>query len=520
MTPPPIELSAQELDALIERIKSRDLLEKDYETLAAMGETIHVLSHNVDEKAASIKRLLKMIFGSSTEKTVTVTQKRKPNGDSTPKSNSEKKGHGRNGAVDYTGAEKITVNHGQLKHKDPCPACLKGKVYVCKQPKTLIRITGTSPLTASVYELEKLRCNLCGEIFTANAPQGVGDEKYDASAGAMIALLKYGNGFPFHRLENLQDSVGIPLPASTQWDIVRDFYWYTRPAFDELVRQAAGSQLIHNDDTTMKILSVVNETQDAKRKGIFTSGMVAVSDDHKIGLFFTGNNHAGENLADLLAKREAGLGPPIQMCDALSRNVPKDFQTLLANCLSHGRRRFVDVYDNFPDECTHVLNVLGKVYQNDSDARAQNLSDDQRLVLHQNRSGPLMADLKNWLDEQCEGKKVEPNSGLGQAIKYMCNHWDALTLFLRLPGAPLDNNICERALKKAILNRKNALFYMTKRGAQVGDLYMSLIHTCELCGANPLDYLITIRAHSSDVKPHPSNWMPWNYKQAASETTS
>jgi transposase len=519
MTPPPIELSAKQLDALIERVKSRSLLDEDYETLAAMGETIHVLSHSVDEKATSIKRLLKMIFGASTEKTDTVTKKPK-SGDQKKKPKTKKKGHGRNGAADYTGAEKITVAHGELKHKDRCPACLKGKLYVCKQPATLIRVTGTSPLTASLYELEKLRCNLCGEIFTASAPKDVGEEKYDASAGAMIALLKYGNGFPFYRLQNLQDSVGIPLAASTQWDIVRGFYWHAYPAFDELIRQGACAKLIHNDDTTMKILSVVNETQDAKRKGIFTSGMVGVADDHKIGLFFTGRKHAGENLADLLARREADLGPPIQMCDALSRNVPKNFKSLLANCMSHGRRRFVDVYDNFPDECTHVLNVLAKVYKNDAKAKAQNLSDDQRLQLHQQLSGPLMKDLEKWFDDQFEEKTVEPNSGLGQAIKYMRNHWDALTLFLRVPGAPLDNNICERALKKAILNRKNAMFYKTERGARVGDLYMSLIHTCELCGANPFDYLVAIRENTSEVKCHPDQWMPWNYKKPASEIKS
>jgi len=173
----------------------------------------------VDEKAASIKRLLKMIFGSTSEKTASVTKKPK----SDTKAKGKKKGHGRNGAADYTGADKIEVPHGELNHKDPCPGCLKGKVYHCKKPKTLIRVTGASPLSASVYELEKLRCNLCGEFFTAKSPEGVGTEKYDASAGAMIALLKYGSGFPFYRLENLQDSVGIPLPASTQWDIVRDF---------------------------------------------------------------------------------------------------------------------------------------------------------------------------------------------------------------------------------------------------------------------------------------------------------
>ena len=408
----------------------------------------------------------------------------------------------------------------QLKHKDPCPACLKGKVYVCKKPKTLIRVTGQCPLCARVYELEKLRCNLCGEIFTAEAPANVGADKYDASAGAMIALLKYGNGFPFYRLENLQGAVGIPLPASTQWDIVRDFYNHIYPAFSQLIDHGACGQVIHNDDTTMKTLSLINETQSAERKGMFTTGMVSIYNDQKIGLFFTGRRHAGENLADLLARREANLGPPIQMCDALSRNYPKDFETLVANCLSHGRRRFADVYDNFPDECTHVLKLLGKVYKNDAKAREQNLTDDQRLSLHQNKSGPLMEDLKTWFDTQFEEKKVEPNSGLGHAIKYMQNHWDELTLFLRQPGAPLDNNICERALKKAILNRKNALFYKTERGARVGDLFMSLIHTCELCNANPFDYLKALRENSSEVKCHPNRWMPWNFNQAASEVKS
>ena len=124
MTPPPIELSAEELDTLIDRFKSRSLLEKDYETIVAISETIHVLIHSVDEKAASIIRLLKMIFGASTEKTATGTKKRKPKGDAQPKG--KKKGHGRNGAADYAGAEKTTDAHAQLKHKDPCLACLKG----------------------------------------------------------------------------------------------------------------------------------------------------------------------------------------------------------------------------------------------------------------------------------------------------------------------------------------------------------------------------------------------------------
>ena len=125
-----------------------------------------------------------------------------------------------------------------------------------------------------------------------------------------------------------------------------------------------------------------------------------------------------------------------------------------------------------------------------------------------------MDQLHDWLEAQFAGRKTEPNSGLGKAISYFLNHWEKLTLFLRQAGAPIDNNIVERALKQAILNRKNALFYKTLNGAGVGDLFMSLIHTCELNGANPFDYLTELQRHSEELKQDPSEWMPWNYREA------
>jgi hypothetical protein len=114
--------------------------------------------------------------------------------------------------------------------------------------------------------------------------------------------------------------------------------------------------------------------------------------------------------------------------------------------------------------------------------------------------------------DQIESRKVEPNSGLGKAISYSLDHWKELTLFLEVPGAPLDSNIVERALKKAILHRRNSLFYKTEHGAHVGDIYMSLIYTCELAGADPFDYLTQLQEHAVDVALAPADWMPWNYR--------
>ena len=216
-------------------------------------------------------------------------------------------------------------------------------------------------------------------------------------------------------------------------------------------------------------------------------------------MFFSGRRHAGENLKDVLAERAAELAPPIQMCDALSRNLPAELETIVAHCLAHGRRQFVEVAEHFPQKCRHVLEALAVIYRNDAIARKRNLSPQSRLEFHQAESGPTMEALRAWLARQFDQRLVEPNSGLGGAIAYILKHWERLTLFLRVPGAPLDNNLCERALKRAILHRKNALFYKTAHGAHVGDLFMSLIYTCELGGANPFDYLTELERHVRDL---------------------
>jgi len=257
------------------------------------------------------------------------------------------------------------------------------------------------------------------------------------------------------------------------------------------------------------------ETPKAKgreRTGIFTSGVVSTKEGRKIALFFTGRQHAGENLKDVLCQRAAELGPPIQMCDALSRNVPKGLKVILANCLAHARRNFVDVAPSFPEECLYVIETLAKVYKNDEITREKQMSPEERLAFHKAESGPLMKELEAWMIDQIESRKVEPNSGLGKAISYSRDHWKELTLFLEVPGAPLDSNIVERALKKAIIHRKNSLFYKTEHGAHVGDIYMSLIYTCELEGADPFDYLTQLQEHAVDVALSPTDWMPWNYR--------
>jgi transposase len=425
-------------------------------------------------------------------------------------------GHGRNGADAYRSADKVPVAHQKLVHGARCPDCVRGHVYTQKEPKALVRIVGQAPLAATVYELERLRCNACGQVFTAEEPEGVGPEKYDETASAMIAQLNYGSGVPFHRRERMEELLGVPLPAATQWEVVEEAAALIEPAQQELIREAAQGEVLHNDDTGMRVLQMQREPSD-ERTGVFTSGIVSTASGRKIALYFTGWKHAGENLADVLKRRVAELASPIQMCDALSRNTPKltnGVEILLAHCLAHGRRQFVEIAPNFPGECRYVLEALGSVYYHDAEAREQKLSPEARLRFHQEHSAPVMNELHVWLEAQIAEKKTEPNSGLGKAITYLLRHWKGLTVFLREIGAPLDNNICEQALKRAVLHRKNALFYKTLHGAEVGDLFMSLIHTCQLAGVNSFEYLTELQRHAGELAARPSDWMPWNYREA------
>jgi len=505
-----LEVNLEELDRVLDGARQAPLSDQDHHKLR---EALHAMAAMLVQPRTTEKT--SSVVGKPEDAASDTGEQPDPNEPPPP-------GHGRNGAGAFSGAHRVEIKHQTLAHGDRCPECRQGNVYAQKEPKVLVRVTGQAPLAATIYSLERLRCGACGQVFTAQEPEGVGKDKYDESAAAMIAQLKYGSGTPFHRLEQLEQQLGIPLPAATQWETVEQAAHLIKPARDELIRQAAQGEVVHNDDTSMRVLRLKRDPKD-ERTGVFTSGVVSISGGHRIALFFTGSQHAGENLADVLQQRSRELPSPVQMCDALSRNVPRldtGTEILLANCLAHGRRQFVDVAENFPRECRYVLEVLGLVYGHDAEARDHGLTPDQRLQLHQERSAPVMDALHAWLEVQLAERRTEPNSGLGKAISYLLRHWLPLTLFLRQAGAPLDNNIVERALKRAVLHRKNALYYRSLNGAQVGDLFMTLIHTCQLCGANSFDYLVELQRNARELAAYPAEWMPWNYRDTLARTAA
>lgn len=507
-----VQLSTAELEQLLAEVRPQ-LSPGNYRLIESLLRTLVWIMGLLEQKETTIARLRRLIFGEKTEKARKIFPDAFQAAAGSEEPKPKRKGHGRKGAKDYRGARRVKVPHPKLHLGDLCPKCLKGRLYLFSQPAQIIRIVAQPIFQATIFELERLRCALCGALFTAPAPPEAGEGKHDSSVGIMLAVLRYGMGQPMYRTDKWQSHFGVPLPASTQWKLIAAAAPTPEIVYEALVDLAANGSIIHTDDTTMRVHSLrqeISEKEDA-RTGIFTTGLISRVGQRQIALFFTGQKHAGENFDLTLKRRTAGLDKPIHMCDGLLRNISKEFETILCNCLCHGRRQVIDVAENFPAPSRKIIEVLAEVYRVDAQSKEQQLSDHDRLVLHQTQSKPLLDELRRWMQEQLDQKQVEPNSGLGQAFNYLLRRWEPLTRFLSVPGAPLDNNLAERGLKMAILHRKNSLAFMTLRGARIGDVFMSLIHTCELNRVNPFDYLMALQRHTALVARTPTQWLPWNY---------
>jgi len=336
----------------------------------------------------------------------------------------------------------------------------------------------------------------------------------------LVGLMRYGSGMPFYRLARLQHSVGVPLPASVQWEQTARVALSLEPVVEHLCQLGAQAAVFYNDDTTMRIAAVRKEIKaekNPKRTGIFTTGIVCdelEAGGRSIRILLTSRRHAGENLGRVLDRREDGLPEPLQMCDALDRNEPAEHKTELCHCLVHARRQFVEIRTSFPEECRKVVDCLKEVYRVEAECREEGVGVQERLERHKAWSEPVLEKLRKEFQESMDQKKVEPNSALGGAIAYLLDRWETLTRFLRVPGAPLDNNETERLLKSSILHRKNSLHYKTQRGADVGDAFMTVIETCRANGENPFDFILAVTRNSEAARADPGKWMPWTYRES------
>jgi hypothetical protein len=550
--PKEITVTDEEYNAVIGRMQLSDLSDADKLLIISMCSWYKYLIMLVQETKITLKRLREML-GWCCKK---ISRKNKSkacessaqsdeessscedlsqaaantNGETPNSSSPEKKkrpGHGRLGHKAYTGAVNEYHTHEHMKAGDICPQCGLGKMYLMP-PSVLITFTGSPIIAATRHMSERLRCARC--VFTSTASMGPGVCKYDPPCLVALAVHRYYGALPFYRLEKLQKLAGVPLPTGTQWGVILSLYEAIYPVFWALLRAAADADILHYDDTRVRILSCMEENKKlhfTDRKGMFTTGILAKvtgppPDDitRKVVLFISGRQHAGENMNELLKGRRVDEKKLTAMSDALTCNLLSCLLAVMCKCLSHALRKFDEIEEFFIEECGVVLSLMRKVYKNEAIIKAAMMTPKERLIYHQEKSAPHMKSLKIYLEEQMATKKVEPNSSLGKAMNYTLKNWHGLTRFLEVEGAPIDNNEMEQTLKVQIKSRKNSLFYKTEFSAFVGSVLTSVIATCDKNGINPFHYLESVYIHQDAVVKEPEEWLPWNYKETLSKLDS
>ncbi len=548
--PPPIEIETSEVEQLIGKAEQGRLDGAEQRRLVPLLKTLLWLERTLLETRISLSKLKRILFGKKTEKRPRKPQDpdtgddgggkgaagtpdegggsndppasptepasgTPPSGQSRASTEKNTRGHGRRAAADYPGAQTVRCPHEQYQSGDRCALCKRGRLYRWR-PLVRLRFSGQPLALVRRFECEQLRCGTCGALWAAALPAEARGETYDVSLKVNLALAHYGLGLPFKRIELFQDMLGMPLPDATQWGLVEQVADSAYRVYEYLKPLGANQARVYQDDTGARVLSLIRESRTdppPARTGMYTT-VLRFEGDQSICLYFTGRQHAGENLDEILAYRDPDLEPIQWMSDGLAANTPKRHQdrTLDLNCIVHGRRKFVEIEEFFPNECTQVIDAIAAIYKHEAHCKEQRLTPEQRLAYHQGHSRTVMDELKAWMEQQFEDKRVEPNSRLGGAFEYLLKRWTSLTRFLTVPGAPLDNNAAERALKMILRYRKNSLFYKNEHGAYVGDILTSLIETCRLAGANPLDYLSALMENRSAVFADPTAWLPWNYR--------
>lgn len=526
-----LELNDQAFEDLVARVtEAKDhglaLSADDTQLLLDALITLASLQERLTDKDITLHKLRKLLgIVKSSEKLRGLLGKEQAN--QSQKASSKTKKPRKKKEKSAVKVDKPRIEHhklDELKKGDTCPECEKGKLYKY-EPARLLRISGHSPFEAVQHLSERLRCNACGQFFTAELPENIkadgdSDQKYGFSARSMMVINKFFGGTPFYRQESLQDLFGLPISASTVFDQCEYVSNILYHVYKVLKRLAADAIHFHIDDTGNRIIDQKpikkkrpNSDKKQVRTGIYSSGMIALLEDgHELILFNTNIGHAGEFLDDILQLRSSTLPPPLIMSDALPSNHVTSSEIEKTLCNAHARRQYVDVLSHFPEEVEGILEKYSEIWRNETLIQEQGMSAASRLTYHQENSLPIMKNIQSWGNEKLTSGEVEENSGLGKAIRYFDKHFKNLTAFCNIKGARIDNNLMEQQLKLIIRNRKNASFFKSAVGAEIGDILTSMIATASRAGVNSFDYFNALQRNAEQVKQNPEEWLPWCYE--------
>ena len=418
---------------------------------------------------------------------------------------------------------KHSLNSDQLK----CPCCSKNMHRAHKKSVVILKFTG---FAEDVHEIETARCLTCNTNVEATGPKEQSIGKFSIPLAAIFIFLRYVQGMPSFRLEEVTQSMGYRIPDSTQWDLFETAGNILHSFSKFLKATTAGAKVVQMDDTSVRINSLTHQFKLAAnggvekikgaRTGVHTTGFIAKLPEGKVCFFESGLHHAGE-VFEKIMKSNSIEDEVILMVDAASANLSKlknlSLNVIVANCNSHARRKFDEHADNplYKENIDLILAPYKEIFARDKELK--NSSPEIRLKVHKEKSLPQMIEIRDRITNDFLDLKVEPNSPLGQTYKYFLNHFEKLCVFCKYLGAPICNNECERLLKRAIRHRKNSLFFKNLVGAAVGDIHMTILMTAKENGLEPVQYLADLLEFREHLKENPSAWLPWNYENTVAE---
>jgi transposase len=433
--------------------------------------------------------------------------------------------HGRRGSDKFPKADHRYFAHPDFNEPGmSCPDCERGHVY--PHAGRWHRFHGQPLLRVLLVNHEIWRCTLCQQSFPAPIAKdiladGPVRRPFGDSAIALIAIAKNFFGTPWSRQERMQKMLDLPIPASTLHDQTEIMAEALSPIYELLQKLSGNAWRFFSDDTGVRILKQTPITKEQRktgkqtlRTGVHTSTILAdLREGIRITLFKSGILHAGEFLDELLAHRDAGLPPPLHMSDGSSCNPATVTETIECNCNAHGFRKLEEKQSLYPEHWDVVGSVYRDVKKNETHIQNLKMDDDARLAYHRSHSKPRMNEMFDWMQRELDQKNVEPNSILGGIFQYFLTRKQKLMAFTEYVGAPITSNAVEQAIKLVALHRKNAMFFMTLRGAWISDVIMSVGATAGACEVNLYDYFVAILRYRDEVKKDPAAFLPWEYQK-------
>lgn len=470
--------------------ENRKLIEKNLrlnrENLALKGIDPEKLQTRLELLEQQLAVRNQMLFGTSSEKRPAPKDEPAP---ATPKP--PKRGHGPRPQPELP---IVAVTH-EMDEADrrSCPQCGGGLQPWAGQFEESEEIDVIERrFVVKKHKRQKYRCTCNACIETAPLPDKLFDgARYSIDFAVEVAIGKYLDHLPLERQVRVMAREGLVVDSQTLWDQINVLARHLAAAHERLHEYILSQGVIGADETRWPLMGMK-----ADERKMWQVWAVVAPDAicHKI-LSGRGNDACREMLRDY---RGVVIADGYATYKSLASE-PGSFA--LANCWSHARRELVDIEAFFPVEAKQGIDLIRELYLIEGLCANGPPGDELRRQLRRERSVPVLERIQTWLNTT----RALPQSGLGQAIKYISGRWAGLTRFIDDPRIAIDNNATERALRGVVVGRKNHYGSRSRRGTEVAAVFYSLIESAKLVGIEPKAYLkrAIAAALRGDVIPLP-----------------